>query len=89
MHSPRIKDFSILESRANSETFLEKRMDYDINDNLIYVGYSKNPNEDTASDTWFIVNLVYDANSNILRYRLPDSGCTFSYVWDNRATYFS
>lgn len=89
MHSPRIKDFSVLESYANCETFLEKRMEYDGVNNLIYVGYTKNPNESVDSDTYFIVKLEYDASNNLTRYRLPNTGATFSYVWDDRATYFA
>ena len=64
-------------------------MEYDGDSNLIYVGYSKNPNERTAADTWFIVKLEYDAGRNVLRYRLPDFGVSFSYIWDDRASYFA
>jgi YD repeat-containing protein len=87
--SPRVKDFSILDTIANSELFLEKRMDYDGDGNLIYVGYSRVPNENTSSDSWFIVKLTYDGDGNITRYQLPDTGISFSYVWDNRTAIFS
>lgn len=87
MSSPRIKDFSILENFASSELFLEKRMEYDGN-NLIYVGYSRNPNESVLADTWFIVKMTYDG-SNVTRYQLPDAGPSFSYAWNDRASLFT
>jgi len=86
MSSPRIKDFSILDTMANSENFLEKRMAYN-GANLEYVGYSSVPNESTAANTWFIVKLTY-TGTDVVRYRLPSGGAKFSYVWDDRATYF-
>lgn len=87
MSSPRIKDFSILENFASSELFLEKRMEYD-GDNMIYVGYSRIPNASVDSESWYIVKLTYDGD-NVTRYQLPDTGPSFSYVWDDRATLFS
>lgn len=87
MSSPRIKDYSILENVANSELFLEKRMSYN-GANLEYVGYSRVPNESIDADTWYIIKMTYDG-ANVTRYQLPDNGPSFSYVWDDRATYFS
>lgn len=88
MTSPRIKDFSILDTIASSELFFEKRMEYDGSNNLIYIGYSHVPNELTSADSWYIVKLTY-TGTNLVRYRLPDSGPKFGYVWDDRATYFT
>lgn len=87
MSSPRIKDFSVLDTIANSELFLEKRMAYDGSGNLQYVGYSKTPNELTSASSWFIVKLTY-SGTNVTRYQIPNTGCSFSYVWDDRANYF-
>ena len=87
MSSPRIKDFSVLESKANSELFLEKRMAYN-GANLEYVGYSEKPNESAAADTWFIIKMEY-TGANVVRYRLPNNGPKFSYVWNDRANYFA
>ena len=87
MSSPRIKDFSVLDNFANSELFLEKRMSYTGGGLLEYVGYSKNPNELTSADTWYIVKMVY-SGTNVVRYRLPSGGPKFAYVWDDRANYF-
>lgn len=86
MSSPRIKDFSILDTVASSELFLEKRMAYN-GANIEYIGYSRAPNESTAADTWYIVKLSY-TGANLTHYQLPSGGPKFGYVWDNRATYF-
>ena len=88
MHSPRVKDFSVLEIFEQADIFLERRQSYDGGGLLQYIGYSKNPNEDTAADSWYIVKLTY-SGSSLTRYQLPDNGPSFSYVWDDRATYFS
>lgn len=87
MHSPRIKDFSVLEVVASTELFFEKRMFYDGSNNLIYIGYSQIPNELSSNDTWYIVKLEYTGTS-LVRYRLPNGGAKFAYVLDNRANFF-
>lgn len=88
MSTPRIKDFSVLDTIASSELFLEKRMDYDMGGNLIYVGYSQEPNAATTGLTWYIVKLTY-SGSNVTRYQLPNTGIGFKYAWDSRTTYFA
>ncbi len=85
--SPRITDYSQLAVEADVNMFLEKRMEYSAG-NLVYIGYSRQPNASTASLTWFIVKLTYSVSSPT-RYQLPDSGVKFGYAWDDRATLFS
>lgn len=87
-HIPRIDDYSKLHNHVNTSIFLEKRMDYDGSNNMIYVGYSQHINADPAVDTWYIVKLIYDVSNNLTRYELPSGGVAFKYIWNSRTTYF-
>jgi len=89
MTTPKIEDYSRILNRANTEMFLEKRMDYDVNNNLIYVAYNKTPNASPDSLTWLIFKLTYDVNNNATRYQLPDTGPSFQYSYTLRTSYFT
>lgn len=69
-------------------SMLEGKYENDGNQNPIYVGLSPIPNADPAAAVWFIQMLVYDGNA-VIGKRLPDEGVKFSYVWNDRADYFS
>lgn len=84
---PLIKDFSILQNMADTAMFLEQRIEYS-GDNATYIGYSRVANAPTDQPIWFIVKLTY-SGSNVTRVQLPDTGASFEYAWDDRATYFS
>jgi len=86
---PKIQDYSILHNQANTELFLEKRMDYDGSGNMIYVGYTRIANGSTAAPIWYIIKLIYDGSDQLVRYQLPESGVNFGYAWDNRTTSFT
>ena len=83
-----VKDLSKLTPVAEFSSFMEMRMENDANGNPIYIGYNKTPNAGTASASWFIVNVTYDANQSPTHQQLPNQGVRFIYVWDDRATYF-
>jgi hypothetical protein len=85
---PKIEDYSTIHNFANTELFLEKRMDYDGSGNMIYVGYSRIANADTSASIWFLVKLIYNGSNQLTRYQLPKSGVNFAYAWDNRTTSF-
>lgn len=86
---PRIHDYSTIQNFANTELFLEKRMDYDDAGNLIYIGYCRIANADTSQPIWYIVKLIYDGSNNLVRYQLPNAGVNFGYIWDNRTNSFT
>lgn len=88
MGVPQVKEFSKIESKADVTYFLEMRMENDANGNPIYIGYSKTPNAGTAAALWYIVMVTYDANQSPTHQQLPNAGVQFTYVWDDRATYF-
>lgn len=88
MSTPKIEDYSRILTRANTELFLEKRMDYDGSNNLIYVGYNKTPNASVDATTWLIFKLTY-SGSNVTRYQLPNNGPSFQYSWTLRTSYFT
>ncbi len=77
-----------LNEALGSEDLIEGRFENDANGNPIYVGYTPVPNGDPASPIWFIQKIEYTASA-IVRKRLPDSGRQFTYIWNNRASYFS
>ncbi|MHB1059993.1 MAG: hypothetical protein ACYC0F_19190 [Rhodanobacter sp.] len=87
MSDPRVKDYSIMETRADTFVFMEKRIDYAGGSVPIYIGYNKQPNADTSDDSWYIFKLTY-SGSNLIYQQLPNRGPTFSYVWNDRANYF-
>lgn len=89
MTVPQIEDYSLLHNYANTELFLEKRIEYDGSGNMIYVGYSKVANADTAQAIWYIIKMSYDGSNQLIRYQLPKTGVNFGYAWDNRATSFA
>lgn len=56
------------------------------NGNTIYVGSTKPGNIKSASK-WKIQKITYDANDNPTDIQWPNGDNSFSYVWDDRATY--
>ena len=59
----------------------ETRIDYDVNQNAIYVGVSKTMNLSTSSGNhWLIQKLTYDANNNCTRIQQYSEYAD----WDNR-----
>jgi hypothetical protein len=83
----KVKDYSNLDVNASVTMFLEQRMENDGDGNPIYIGYSRRPGVATSDPEWFIVKITYSAQSPT-RQQLPNDGVNFTYVWDDRATYF-
>lgn len=67
---------------------MEKRFENDVNNNPIYIGYSPYPNASPDMPVWYIVRVIYEGDG-IVRFRQPDEGPKFTYVWSQRASYFS
>lgn len=67
---------------------LEGRFENDGDNNPIYIGYTPIPNGDPAEGIWYIQKITYVGEA-IVRKQQPDDGPQFTYVWDQRATYFS
>ena len=88
MVAQRIGDMSVLDPTFDAFSLLEKRLENDGSGNPLYIGYNKEPNESTASETWLIFKLSY-SGGYVVRYQLPDSGAVFKYAWDDRASLFS
>lgn len=84
----RIGDFSVLQVKQDADTFWEKRIENNGSGQPIYIGYNKEPNASTSSESWFIVKNTYTATF-LTRSQLPDDGAQFKYSWDSRATYFT
>lgn len=70
------------------EDLLEGRFENNGDNNPIYIGYSPFPNADPAMPVWYIQKITYDGQA-IIRKQQPDDGPKFTYVWNDRATYFS
>jgi len=84
----KVKDFSFLNVQGFAAQFMEILIDYDGGSNPVYIGYNHTPSADQGASTWYIVKLSY-SGGNLVRQQLGSLGVTFSYVWTNRATYFS
>lgn len=80
-------DFSLIPITGDASSFLEERRSY-TGSNVEYKGYSRVPNAATDLPVWFIVKYEYTGGLQT-RQRLPDDGPKFSYIWDDRATYFA
>ena len=89
MTLPKIEDYSILKNFISTEVFIEKRMDYDGSNNMIYIGYSRIANASTSAPVWFIAKLAYNGSNKQTRYQLPNNGVNFGYAWDDRTTSFA
>jgi hypothetical protein len=88
----KINDYSIVDVSGNVEMFWETRLDYDIDGNLIFQGWNRQPNAPEDQETWFIVKYHYDevATEDVPVWReLPSDGVKFKYAWDDREEIFS
>ncbi len=83
-----IEDFSHLVINGMAETFLEKRIENDVDGNPIYIGYNRTANASTTALSWFIVKITYTDDFPTY-YQLPNAGTKFGYAWASRATYFA
>jgi len=88
-----INEFSkiqrIGEQTFGNDDFFEVRIENDSAGNPLYVGRSPVINASTANRVWFITKLYYDGNGFLNRVQMPDDGRSFTYAWDDRATYYS
>jgi len=66
---------------------LASNIDYDVNNNPIYVWYSFPQFTDDALPTWAIQKITYDVGNNPLTVRWASWNWFFNKVWDDRATY--
>jgi hypothetical protein len=66
----------------------ELRAENDANGNTIYLGYAK-AGSATSDAVWMIKKFTYDANDTATRGQLANDNASFSFVWDDRATYFT
>ena len=65
--------------------FLNFNIEYDANNNPIYIGYSGGV--DPLLNTRSIQKIFYDANNNPIVWRWADGVCLFNKVRNDRATY--
>lgn len=82
---------SISDGSGNSiESFDEHNykilVEYDANNNPIYVG-SAEPSTATSSSNWQIKKITYDANNNPTAVEWADGNDSFDNEWDERTTY--
>jgi hypothetical protein len=84
----RVTDFSNISPSGDVTDFFEIRMENDANGNPVYVGYCKTPNAGMSVACWYIIKLSYDANQSPTHQQLPNRGVKFTYIWDDRASYF-
>jgi YD repeat-containing protein len=61
-------------------------IDYDSNDNPIYIGIAK-VGTSTSDSQWRIKKLTYDANGNLTGVYYAGGSTKFDKVWDDRTTY--
>jgi len=75
-----------ISSLRTIESSMSKRFEYDINNNLIYVGNSYGgANESDA--VWLVKQFVYDISNNLLSIKVANGTESFTADWINRATH--
>ena len=67
-------------------TNLAMRMEYDSNNNAIYVAEGK-PGANDASIAWRIKKITYDVNNNATHIKWASGTPKFNKSWDDRTTY--
>lgn len=78
-----------VQNTLGTEDFFEARFENDANGNPIYAAWTPIVNGDPSLKIWFIKKIHYDSNQSVIRVQMPDDGVTFTYAFDDRATYFS
>lgn len=61
------------------------RLDYDSNDNLVYVGLA-HVGSSNSQNCWQIAKLYYNSNNDISGMRFANGDKLFDNVWDNRTS---
>ena len=68
---------------SNKTYYKDQRIEYDGNENAIYLGYHTTLNAETDDTGWVIVKLDYDGNNNVVRRRVQTTS------WDDRISGWS
>ena len=84
---PRFTDSSAPAMTIDGFADKEKRMAYDVGNNLEYVGYAQ-PGSATSASIWHILKLTYDGSDNLTRVQVAGDNPGYKYSWDDRATFF-
>ena len=73
---------------GNDDGF-ETRIENNVTGSPLYVWRSPIPNADPAERVGFVTKMYYDGNGFLSRVQMPDAGVSFTYSYDDRASYFS
>lgn len=65
---------------------LKINIDYDVNENIEYVGYAA-PGSTADSKVWKIIKLEYNVSGDITNLVYAKGNLIFDKIWDNRASY--
>lgn len=67
-----------------SEDHQTKQIEYDGNNNPLYIGFAK-PGTATSDDEWLILKLTW-SGSNVTAIEYAGSAASYDQVWDNRVS---
>jgi hypothetical protein len=77
-----------LKSLSISTDQLAQRIEYDVNNNPIYIGETFSCNQRQQSQpVWRIKRIYWDANQNAFATLWANGDMNFKFRWDQRATY--
>jgi Na+/H+ antiporter NhaB len=62
------------------------KIDYDANNNPIYVGYAL-PSTLVTAAKWQIMKITFDANNNPTTVAYPNGTDAFNFIWNSRTSY--
>ena len=81
-------DASLPQVTMDRFAHLEKRIEYDVGNNPIYVGYAA-PGSATSAAVWFITKQTFDGSDNMTRQQVANDKPSFTSIYDDRASLFS
>ena len=65
---------------TGNSTYRLIKLEYDANDNPIYIGYNADENALDSDTDWEIYKITYDANDNPTKFKMATTS------WDNRSS---
>lgn len=62
------------------------KVDYDVNNNPIYLGWAA-PGSSDGANVWRLAKNTFDVSNNFVSKTFPSGSPSFTFSWTNRASY--
>ncbi len=81
-------NFLAIADVLQDDDLYETRLENTVDGQILYIGKTISPDASTSAKIWYIKKFSYDINGFVDYIQLPVDGPSFTYSWDDRATYF-